>query len=274
VPGRWRSLLREPLVHFVVLGALVFGAHALITSKRGPEERRVTLEPPIRAELAKEFERKHGRGPNAAEAEELAQSWANDEVLFREGEKLGLDRGDPVVRGRVIAKMKGVLEGLVIVPQPTDADLEAWLAADRARYETPVRYDLEHVFVAESHEDARQRAERHLAELESGAKPEGKGDAFPSGARHERRSADYLSRTFGKAFAETITRAPPNAWQLVESDRGWHVARLTRREGGERPTLAALRGKLVRDWQTARKKELVAVKLAELVASYQVETKP
>jgi hypothetical protein len=270
----WRRLLREPLVHFVVLGALVFGAHAAITREASSDARRIALGAALMGELEKEFSRKHGRSPSPAEAEQIARSWASEEVLFREGMKLGLDQGDAVVRERVISKMKSVLEGLVIVPEPSDADLQAWLAADRARYQTPVRYDLEHAFAAKSRKDARALAERQLAELEKTGKLEGAGDPFASGARHENRSIEYLTRTFGKGFADAISRAEPKRWQLVESDHGWHAVRVTRRQGGEKPSVATLRGKLVRDWQNARKKELVAAKLAELVASYRVETRP
>jgi hypothetical protein len=267
-------LVREPLVHFLILGALVFAVHALVTRNAGDDERRIALQAAQKNELEKEFTRKRGRPPTPEETESLAHDWAREEVLFREGMRLGLERGDAVVRNRVVSKMKSVLEGLVILPEPTDADLEAWLAADRTRYETPVRWDLEHAFFAKTRKDARDLAEKALAELEKGAKLEGTGDVFASGARHDNRSAEYLTRTFGKGFAAAIAALQPMRWQLCESDHGWHAVRVLRRRGGERPTVAALRGKLVRDWQNDQKKRLVEAELRKLTASYRIETGP
>lgn len=267
----WRSLTREPLVHFVLLGALVFGAHAVIVREPATDDRLVTLAPAVKSDLELEFQRKHGRAPDPRESAELARKWAEDEVLYREGKRLGLESGDPVVRERVISKMKGVVEGLVIVPQPTDADLEAWLAADRRRYETPVRFDLEHAFAKRGRDDGRARAERFAAELEKGASLDGLGDEFAPGARHRHRSLEYLTRTFGKGFADAIASAEPKKWKVLPSDHGWHAVRVTERAGGEKPTVAALRGKLVRDWQNDRKKKLVAEDLAELTKGYRIE---
>lgn len=270
----WQSWLREPLLQFVLLGGLVFGSHALITRKPATDERQVAITREVRGELEKEFSRRHGRAPNPDEAAKLEREWANEEVLFREGLRMGLDRGDPIIRNRVVSKMKSVLEGLVIVPEPSDAELEQWLTEHRARYETPVRWDLEHVFVDRKHADAKQRAERQLAELDEGGELAGRGDPFPSGGQHENRSHDYLARTFGKPFAEHVQRAPLGRWQIVESEHGYHVVRVKRKRGGDRPTLAALRGKLARDWQTQQKKALVDQKLEELVKSYELELEP
>ena len=216
-----QALLREPLVHFVVLGALVF----VLAPSPKTEQPKLEVSPGIRAELERDLVRQKGRPPTPDELGERERAWLRDEALYQEGLRLGLDQSDPVVRDRVVSKMKGVLEGLVIVPEPTDAELSAWLAKHRDRYETPVRYDLE---------------------LESGEKL-------------ERRSFDNMARTFGKEKAE----------QIRDSDGGAQGVRVLRREGGEPPTLEKLRQKLRRDWQNARKKELVEGKIDELFRRYQ-----
>jgi hypothetical protein len=264
-----RKALREPLVHFVVLGTLLFAVHAAVT-RSGNEERRIVLSPSLRAELESEFTRKTGRSPTPQDSRKIVADWASEEVLYSEGLRLGLDRRDLVVRNRVVSKMRSVIEGLVIVRPPTDPELDAWLAANPARYETPVRLDLEHAFASSERAGARQRAADFLQALAAGDSVDGLGDAFAPGTRHAGRSYAYLARTFGKSFVDAVGAAKVGQWLVIESDRGWHAVRVTKREGGEPPTREGLRAKLVRDWTTAEKKRRAAEKLAELVASYQI----
>jgi hypothetical protein len=270
--GRLQRLLREPLLHFVVLGALVFGAERL-ARRPAENDRAITLTPAIKAELEKEYTRRTGKSADG-QLESVITQWVTEEVLYREGIRLGLDRGDIVVRDRVVAKMKSVNQSLVLVREPSDAELDAWLAAKRAQYETPVRVDFEHVFALKDREKPESRSKEFLEKLSAGAKPDGLGDPFPQGARHERRSIEYVTRTFGKGFADAIAGAPPGTWRLAQSDHGWHAVRVTHREGGEPPTREALRAKLVRDWQTAEKKKLAEARLAEIVKSYSVVRQP
>jgi hypothetical protein len=268
----WRAVLREPLVHFVVLGGLVFVAHALLATTPDTDERRLILTPSVRSALAREFVGKYGRDPTPDDERELVDTWISEEVLLQEGLRLGLDRGDLVVRDRVISKMRSVLEGLVIVRQPTDAELGQLLATHRARYERPVRYNLEHAFADKRHRDARARAERYRAELTAGAEREGLGDPFALGTRHERRSSEYLTRSFGRQFADQVRSAEPGRWYTVESDHGWHAVRVTERAGGQPSTVESERAKLVRDWQNSEKDRIVRDKIAELVRSYELRT--
>ena len=267
-----KKLLREPLVHFVLLGALVFAVHTAI-GRFASDEHRIVLTPSLRAELEREFIRRTGHPPAPEDSHRLVADWASEEVLYLEGMRLGLDQGDLVVRGRVISKMKSVIEGLVIVRAPTDADLEAWLAANRARYETPIRIDLEQAFASNERGFAHERAAKLLEKAAAGGSLAGLGDPFASGTRHEGRSLEYLSRTFGKGFAAALSEAAVGGWLLVQSDHGWHAVHVTRRVGGETPTVEGLRPKLARDWTNAEKLKLAASKTDELVASYRIEQK-
>lgn len=261
--------VREPLLHFIVLGALLFALDAWRSSARD-DPRTLVVTPAVRATLSRSFEQREGRAPTAAELGAAIGEWAKGEALYREALRLGLDQGDPVVRDRLVQKMRGVEESSVVVRQPTDAELETWLREHRQRYESPLRFDFEHHFVAQSHADADARAERVLKALRAEEGVEKLTDAFYAGSRHERRSVPYLERTFGKGFANALTRTPTGEWALLRSDHGLHAVRLKQRAGGEPPTVKALRGVLTRDWQAAERQRRVDERLDALARTYRV----
>ncbi len=269
--GRAARALREPLLHFVVLGALLFGLDIWL-AKPETDERRLILTAQARSTLRQGFTQREGRQPTPAEESELVAGWAKQEALYREALRLGLDQSDPIVRDRLVQKMRGVEEGLAVVREPTEAELSEWLKQNLTRYESPLRFDLEHHFVSKQHADAERRADALLAKLTAGASVEGLTDAFYAGARHDRRSVVYLERTFGKAFAASVQASTPGIWTKAMSDHGWHVLRLAKRAGGEPPTVGALRGILVRDWQAAERRRVVEEKLDALVRDYRVVT--
>src|SRR4051812_42067591 len=121
-------LLREPLVHFFFIGALLFGAqHWLLGDSRA-----ITVTPGLRAELRRRFQDLNGRTPNPAELAQSLAQWERDEALFREALREHLERDDPAVRSALIDKMHARAALEVPKREPTTAELDAWLAAHRS----------------------------------------------------------------------------------------------------------------------------------------------
>ena len=138
---RW---LKEPLLHFAVLGLGLFALYRLASDDAGEAAQEIVVDAPRIAALAEQFVRTWRRPPSAAELDGLVQSYVRDEVLYREGLALGLDRDDPVIRSRIRLKMEVLGDG----PETdvTDADLQEWLDAHAHRYAVPARHDVRQVF--------------------------------------------------------------------------------------------------------------------------------
>lgn len=250
-------MLREPIVHFVALGALLFAANALFAPEGAPPTPakptvvRTTIVVP--KELSGGVEKK---------------KWIDEEVLFREGLARGLDEDDPKIKQRVASNMQRVLEGAIVLPKATEGELRAFFEANAARWATSELYDFTNVFVADS--DPKRAAEL-LAQLTGGADPNGLGDTFSGGRRYRRRALADLSEAFGTEFVAGFAEQAPGTWAIHRSRHGLHVIRVDRRTPAEPPSFDAARGEIEMAFDEKRKNEQLAAAIAELRRKYAVE---
>src|SRR5262245_57610604 len=138
--------LREPLVHFAVLGGLLFAVDHYLFSKAG-DPHTIVISPDVDKQAIDVFRQARGREPNADELFALRRVWLDNEVLFREGMALGLDRGDTSIRDRVIFKSLSMIETGLKLPPVDEATLRAWFESHRAKYDEPARFDFEEAVV-------------------------------------------------------------------------------------------------------------------------------
>src|SRR3954470_11132160 len=133
-----RSLLREPLLHFAVLGAVIFAADALLHPP-AKDEKVITVTKALRQSFIDGFDEDKERVPSAADLQKMVDAWVASEILYREGKALGVDRGDEMIRDRVAFKLQYLIFDQVRVPQPSEEQLRAWLSDNHARFDEPER---------------------------------------------------------------------------------------------------------------------------------------
>lgn len=238
---------REPLVHFLGAGLVLFAA--LTWSSGGavdPGSRTIDVNRETQAQLALQFERTMGRAPTDAELDAAIDQHVRDEVLYREALRLGLDQDDAIVRRRLVAKMDMSASAAAEAAQPDDATLRAWYKANRARYagEPAVSFDQLYFESAEAAEAARARI---------GSDWRGAGKPISLPASVEAMDPDEVTSRFGEAFAAGLTDIRPGkAWQgPIRSGFGWHLVRLRARDKGAAPPLEAIRDQVENDWRSA-----------------------
>lgn len=234
--GRWR---REPLIPFALAGALLFGLFALVGEGEGEGgvlDRRVVVTAATQGRIAEQQQRRLGREPSPEELDAAIREWADAELLYREARALELDRGDPIVRRRLLQKMQFVLEEEEAVAEPSDERLAEWIAAHADRFEQAPRVALTHVFVAaparqrEAPEAELTRLEQALAE---GADPSTLGEAFVLGQELEAKSAVDLNRQFGQKFGDAVLALEDDGrWHRLRSLYGWHLVHVDERFPG------------------------------------------
>ena len=249
-------MLREPIVHFVALGALLFAANALFAPRPPAREapKPAVVSTTIRApkDLAGDDKRK----------------WIDEEVLYREGLARGLEKDDPKIKQRVAGNMQRVLEGQIVLPKATDAELRAFFAANEARWSKSELYDFTNVFVADSDP---KRAGDLLAQLSGGADPNGLGDTFSGGRRYRRRAVDDLKEAFGPEFVAGFADQKPGTWAIRRSKHGLHVIRIDTRSPAEAASFDAMRGEIEMAYDEKRKSERLSSAIADLRKKYAVE---
>jgi hypothetical protein len=218
------SLLREPLVHFLVLGLLIFAVDRYMQPP-ADNRRTINVDATVEDKLFTLFKDGQGREPTKDEFEKLVKRWLLNEMYFREALALGLDRGDDMIRSRLVLKMRTVMVNNIALEPPTDKALREWFEAHRAHYDTPARYNIAQFFVADAKSDGRRQAESLIPASSAGA-----GDipeAYANAVRtYANRTEGNIATLFGKRFASALLDLPVGEWGVIESGKGWHVARI------------------------------------------------
>lgn len=262
---------REPLVHFLLLGiVLLASSHWMGDAGR---RREIVVSADLRGGLRADHFRRTGQWPTAAEEEALIERYVGDEVLYREALALGLDRGDVIVRRRLVQKMEFLIDDQELVPEPSEAELAELLQSRRDRYTEPERVSLEHVFVGTDRhrEDAVQIAEQIGRRLEAGEDAAALGDPFLRGRELRLRSDGELAAIFGAPFARQAMALPERTWSSpIRSSYGLHLVRITERRAARLPGIGEIREALRRDWLEERRAEASRRSLARLRDRYEV----
>jgi len=274
---RIRKLLAEPMLHFLVIGIALFAAYRW-TAPSDSGGRRIVIAQGVVDDLVTQHVAARGREPSARELNRLIESYVHDEILYREGVRLGLERDDIVVKRRVRQKIEMIAEEDASTRAPSDADLSAYLVANQARFVQPAILTFDQVFIGESRSGpavVQVVAVTHDA-LRKGADPEELGKPTLLPHRMTRTPADLVARDFGPAFAAALEQAPVGEWVgPIDSSFGAHYVRVSARTPAAAPPLAAVRDQVVREWENDRRQRARNDAYTKMRSEYQVsiETK-
>ena len=252
---RIRTLLGEPILHFLAIGIVLFAAYRWMTPGDSPRGD-IVITQGVVDDLVTRHVAARGREPSAAELTHLIESYVHDEILYREGVKLGLDQDDIVVKRRVRQKIEIIAEENASTGAPTDADLSAYLAANPARFHQPAILTFEQVFLGESTSSPRvvPAAVVILEALRNGTDPGplGKATLLPRWTTDT--PADLVARSFGAAFAADLETVAIGEWAgPIDSSFGAHYVRVSTRTPAVAPPLAAVRDRVMREWENERR---------------------
>jgi parvulin-like peptidyl-prolyl isomerase len=264
-------LLREPLVHFLGIGLLLFALYALVAPADSGGDR-ITISRAMVEDLKAQHGKLWGRPPTVAELQALIDRRIADEILYREGLAMGLDRDDAVIKRRVRQKYELIAEEEDSVA-PTEADLAAYLKANADRFRSAPVVGFTQVMVAPegSAREVEARAAALKAALDGGADPATAGRATLLPGRVPPMALDLVARDFGEAFAAALATAPEGAWAgPILSAYGLHLVRVDSRTPAADPALGAVRAEVQREWENERRLKARAARLAELRTRYDV----
>ena len=267
-----RGFLREPLVHFLVLGLALFAGYRWLGGDDGGG-RRIVVDDARVAFIRAQFKTTWNRDPTDAELRGLVDGAVRDEMFYREGEALGLDRDDPVVMRRVRQKYEVFAEETMAQEAPTEADLQQWLAAHPEKYARPAVLTFTQILLVadDAKGDAGAAAESARRALARGTDPGTLGLRTMLPPREDAVGLDRVARDYGQAFADALATAPVDVWQgPVRSAYGAHLVRVESRVAGRNPALEEVRPQVMRDWEGARRERAIGAKLAELRQKYDV----
>jgi hypothetical protein len=269
---RIRSLLKEPLPHFLLIGMLLF----LLYGKVAPpfnDANRITVTQSGIATLASQFQATWSRPPTPAELQGLVDSYVRDEILFREGVALGLVKDDPVIKRRVRQKLEILIEEEGGSGTPSDAELTAYLNQNAAKFQMPPVLSFAQVlFDPATYGDTLESAlSASIAALNGGAPAESQGKPSMLPGRVEKLALDLVVREFGDEFGKALETVPTGQWiGPVPSGFGVHLVYISERKPGYLPALEEARKAVTREWENDRREAALANHYAGLLKEYDV----
>ena len=273
---RWSRWLREPILHFALIGALLFFVYGRMNPGAAAGER-IVVTPAIALDLARQHQARWMRAPSEQELASLVEAHVRDEIFFREGLAIGLDRDDPVIKRRVRQKLDVIAEEQLARAAPGDAELQAYLTQHAERFARPVRVSFEQIFFDGSAPvaEVQRAAATARAALARGSKPAALGQPTMLPASVEQAPLDLIARDFGSNFAEQIGRLPPGQWRgPLASSLGAHLVRVSARTPVTVPPLHEVRQQVAREWENERREQSRDASYRKLRERYVVIIEP
>lgn len=267
---------RQPLVHFLGVGALLFVVDLRLNppaDSDAPPQIEATQE--LRGALQTAWSQQHGKPLSDAELSKLVEGWTRDEALYREALRLGLDRGDTIVRRRLVQKLEFLLKSTIQVDDPGDEALEAWFLAHADDYRQPTRTSFTHLYFSRArrgeaaHGDAAQALARVGSDpsVDPGTAPP--ADPFMGPAQLTLATQARVNRDFGGAFAAALSELEVGAWAgPIESSYGHHLVHVSERQAARPARLEERRAEVLTDWHEQARKDKIQEAIAAIVARH------
>ena len=255
-----KKLLREPLVHFLLLGTVLFAAHGALVKRDASEPEKIVVSQFRIDHLTEGFARTWLRAPTAEELEGLIRDYVREEVYYREAMAMGLDRDDTIIRRRLQQKLEFLSENITDPTPPTDEELRVFLQNHSDRFRSQRRFSFHQVYLSlEHHRDSLAGDTGELLrQLKSSNSSDTSGLGDPSLLEHRFANveATEVAKQFGEKFASALNDLPLGEWQgPVESSYGIHLVFVDERTERRSPALEDVRDAVRRELLNVRRLE-------------------
>ena len=261
-----RGMLREPLLHFLLLGLALFGLYALVSPGDADDSKLEITETKVAA-IDLQFRKTWNRPPTTAELDALIDQQIRDEIIYREGRAMGLDRDDALIKRRVRQNYDLIIED-ENAKAATDAELEAYRRLHPQGFMQPGVVTLDQLFFGS---DAAPAAAAAATMLGRGADAAGLGQPSMLPRQIKATPLDIVARDFGTEFAAKIAAAPAGKWVgPIASGFGLHLVRVGSRTPPVLPPLSEIRAVVEREWENERRLRAREADYARLRRQYDV----
>jgi len=230
MPTLIKRLLSEPLLHFIVIGAALFVGYAYLKPDAGVDSpRQIALSLDELRTMTAYFESQWHRPPTPQEFQALVEDKIKEEVLYREGLAMGLDKEDTIVKRRMAQKVQFLAEDVAAAHEPSTAELKAWFEKNTDKFALPGRYSFRHIYFspdkrAKAHNDATEALAKIGGEPEDSPLIPSIADRFMFQDYYRDRTPGAIAKELGPQFAVALEKLKPGSWQgPIESGYGWHL---------------------------------------------------
>ena len=264
IPASRLAFLNEPLLHFLLIGALLFAFDHLLVV-RADDPHTIVIGSEVDSEARATFRTARGQDPTPVQLAALRQHWLDNEVLYREGLALRVDQGDATIRERVIFKALNIVEASLKLPPVDDQTLRAWFETRHEKYDEPPRVDFSEAVLSGSSSEAAVRT--FVGELNTGT-----GSTRAGLNVFKARPHATIVQSYGVDFAKALEESPAGEWRALGSRDGWHAVRVEAAMPGKPAAFESMRNVVQQDWTDATMSELRTAAVRELAKKYSVRS--
>jgi len=273
---RW---LREPLLHFLVIGLAIFAVYSYMHRGRGGVEssKQIVLSLDELGQMHTFFVSQWHREPTPAEFQAMVEDKVREEVLYREGLAMGLDKDDTIVKRRLAQKMQFIAEDVATAHEPSPTELRAWFEKNSDKFALPSRYSFRHLYFSPDKRgtnaqfDALKTLAKIAGQPEDSKLAVSSGDQFMFQDYYGDRTPEALAKEFGPQFAVALEKVKPGSWQgPIESGYGWHLVFVDTVIPGRVPALEEIEADVKTAWLGEQKATAWRKAYAEMRGTYTV----
>jgi hypothetical protein len=274
-----RRILREPLLHFLVAGAVLFGLGKLLdrSTSASAQQNRIQVSAPEIRRLREVWRRQWGRAPDSLQMKHLIDDYIHEETMYREALASGLDKDDTIIRRRLVEKMEFLSQELVSA-EPPENDLHEYFQRNQGKFEVPAEVAFSHIYFSTSkrggatENDARRLLACLRAQRISQSQISQLGDTFMLQSEYPLQTEQQIKELFGDAFASKLFQLKPGTWAgPIRSSYGFHLARISQKLPSRLPELSEVRNQVLRDFKNQRLQTASEAFYERLRMRYRVE---
>ena len=271
---RW---LREPLLHFLLLGLALFAVYSYTHRGRGGFEssRQIALTLDELRQMDMYFESQWHRQPTPAEFQAMVEDRVREEVLYREALAMGLDKDDTIVKRRMAQKMQFLAEDVAAAHEPSTAELKAWFEKNSKKFALPSRYSFRHLYFSpdkrgkNAQDDAAKTLTKIAGQPEDSKLAASLADQFMFQDYYGDRAPEALAKEFGPQFVMALEELKPGSWEgPIESGYGWHLVFVDTVIPGRIPSFEEMEQDVKTAWLGEQKATAWQKAYAEMRAKY------
>ncbi len=274
--SKFHTLLREPLLHFLVIGAALFFIFDQVNNSEVKTDNRIIITQADLDQLAATWLKSMGRPPLAQEREQQLEHYIREQVLSREAMAMGLDKDDAIVRRRLARKMEYLFNDLSFIPKPTETELNAYLSEQASTFTQPAEITFSQIFFDPNlrdqniNKDAEQLL-KQLKETTTAVDTINLGDRSLLPYEFSKERENQIASMFGAAFARQAFALPVNGWQgPIDSEYGTHLIHINSRTKVKLPPLEEIRERVANEWRSAKQKKANEVFYQSLHQRYEI----
>ena len=251
-------LLKEPLLHFLLAGAAMFGAYGWLngaaTNPAAGKAPQISISAGDVRWLAENWTTQWRRPPTPDELRGLVTDYLNEQLLAREARDLGLEDNDVIIRRRLAQKLTFVIEDTLRRAEPSEDELRQFYQANARRFRSDARLSFAHIYFSPQRRvDARSDATdalKLLLDVDADERAGDMGDRILVERELHEETEQSISGVFGPDFARTVFSLDSGAWSgPIESGYGWHLVRVSTLRGTQLHPLADVRARVVEEWR-------------------------